>query len=211
LYDTVEISCLKIPEDKTSKTLALISFLERRDYNRLTRLTLSMVVGVLQSLVPATPGNIGGSFLQGLYMDLFSLKDPELVGTKGYYFTSVDLSPSGQSDLCWWRDTLKSGLSRQYQNADMACLAVNWGDGSGNRCGGTFNWVNCDDEVGTLHTWLGVWKSTVHHFSSNWRELRTIKDSLQLLVVLGTDVQARQLPQITWSVMISARRYIALQ
>lgn len=39
----------------------------------------------------------------------------------------------------------------------MESLAVTWGNGSGNGCGGTFNWVNCDKdlEVSTMETWLG--------------------------------------------------------
>ena len=44
------------------------------------------------------------------------------------------------------------------QVSNMGRLAVTWGDGSGNGCGGTFNWVNCNEdlEASTMETWLGV-------------------------------------------------------
>jgi len=95
-YDTRAIPALCITEDKVSRGLALIDYLQRGTQGGLARLILASMVGVLQSLVPATPSNIGGSFLRGLYADLHSLEDPTLQGTKGYYFTS-------SSRLCaWW-------------------------------------------------------------------------------------------------------------
>ena len=64
----------------------------------------------------------------------------------------------------------------------MGILAVTWGDGSGNGCGGTFNWVNWEEdlEASTMETWLSVWRPTVHNFfSSNWKEMRTLKATLE--------------------------------
>ena len=61
-------------------------------------------------------------------------------------------------------------------------MAVTWGDGSGNGCGGPFNWFNCDEdlEASTMETWLSVWgPTTVHNFFSNWKEMRTLKATLE--------------------------------
>ena len=198
LYNTAAVPCLRIPEDKVSKALALIHFLERGIESKFARLTVSVVVGVLQSLVPATPENIGASFLQGLYADLFSLKDRDLMGTRRYYFTYVNLSGSAQADLAWWRDALQGGLSNQLQATHMGSLAVTWGDGSGNGCGGTFNWVDCDkDSKPVLETWMGVWQPTVHSFSSNWKESRTLKASLERLVLNGSNLGGTRLWYLT--------------
>ena len=74
-----------------SKALAFVEFLGRGSNSggdhKFKRLTLSVVTGVLQSLVDATPSHLGASFLRGLYKDLHALDDPALRGTKAYYYT----------------------------------------------------------------------------------------------------------------------------
>ena len=79
----------------------------------IARLTLSMVIGVLQSLVEATPSNLGASFLRCLYTDLHKLLDPKIQGTKEYYFTLVELSEGSRLDLRWWEQALRVGLQKQ--------------------------------------------------------------------------------------------------
>jgi len=69
---------LSIPEDKISRAVSFIDYLLQGTTGRLARLSVAMVVGVLQSLVEATPGNIVASFLQGVYLDLHALEDPLL-------------------------------------------------------------------------------------------------------------------------------------
>ena len=73
-YDTTGIPTLCIPPEKVSKALAFIDFLDRGSQElqtkKFARLTLSVVVGVLQSLVEATPANLGASFLGG-YMQTY--------------------------------------------------------------------------------------------------------------------------------------------
>ena len=78
LYDTGGIPSLSIPEDKISRAVSFIDYLLQGTTGRLARLSVAMVVGVLQSLVEATPGNIVASFLQGVYLDLHALEDPLL-------------------------------------------------------------------------------------------------------------------------------------
>ena len=118
-YDTVDVPTLKIPPEKVSKATSFIEFLERGGTvsgdGSFARLTLSVVVGVLQSLVEATPANLGASFLRSLYMDLHSLEAPDLRKSRAYYFTSVELSEGALLDLRWWRQALATGLSKQIQ------------------------------------------------------------------------------------------------
>jgi hypothetical protein len=64
-----------------------------------------------------------------------------------------------------------------------------WGDGSGTGTGGTFELPS-----GLLCMWKGKWTPAVFHFSSNWKELSTLKLSLlqirddNLEAVCGTTV-----------------------
>lgn len=68
LYDTTGIPCLRIPQSKTDRAVATIEYLRSgaADF-RLSRLTLAVTVGLLQSLVDATPCNVGQTYLRRLY------------------------------------------------------------------------------------------------------------------------------------------------
>ena len=58
IYNTQSIPQLLIPDNKISRAIAMIDYLTHGCDHSLARLIVSMVVGFLQSLVPATPGNI---------------------------------------------------------------------------------------------------------------------------------------------------------
>lgn len=195
LYDTRgDIPALVIPDDKVSRAIALVRYIRRGTRRKLARIVGAKVTGFLQSLVPATPSNIGNSFLRNLYNDLHALKDDALVGTTAYYFTPLDYSDGSNLELLWWETALSHGfLSRQSQMPDMGTLGVKWGDGSGTGTGGTFNWVSVDTDtrLAELETWMGVWNGVVHHFSSNWKELRTLVISLKRLRDSGKPVRGR--------------------
>jgi hypothetical protein len=184
-YDTNEIPTLRIPDSKISRGLGLVSFLQRGVHRSIARLTLSKVVGYLQSLVPATPSHLGASFLHYLYDDLHNLKDPSLQGTLPYYFTPVTLSAESNLELQWWEQALGQGLlTNQSQTLHMSSFGVAWGDGSGTGTGGSFNQVSntLSTSLEPLHTWMGVWNPSVLHFSSNWKELRTLLLSMERLL-----------------------------
>ena len=184
IYDTTSCPILIIPAQKISRGISLIMFLSRGVKQPLARLTLSKVIGFLQSLVPATPSNIGASFLQSLNRDLHCLKNRTLQGTLAYYFTPVQLSQESLLELKWWEQALSLGLlSKQSQATSMATLSVTWGNGSGTGTGGTLNWVTVENETNMepLHTWMGIWKPIVRIFSSNWKEMRTLRLTLERL------------------------------
>ena len=78
-------------------------------------------------------------------------------------------------------DALSCGLSKKIRPQDVATLGVTWGDGSGTGAGGTFNLASSHivNDVTTLHIWQGVWSPQVSSFSSNWKELMTLKQTLE--------------------------------
>ena len=84
-YDTTSTPSLHIPSNKVSRAIAMTEYLISGIAISHSRLVVSMVVGFLQSLVPATPGNIGASFLRPVYKDLHSLLEGITPGTKKSY------------------------------------------------------------------------------------------------------------------------------
>lgn len=181
LYDTKDTPQLLVPGNKISRAIAMIGYLENGFNSSFARLIVSMVAGFLQSLVPATPGNIGASVLQPIYNDLHRLQKDDIPGTKQFYYCSMQLSAQSQLGLKWWKDALTLGLSRQTQPKDIATIGVAWGDGSGTGSGGTINFIsqnNRDSNI-NLNVWMGTWDDTVVSASSNWKEMCTLKQTLE--------------------------------
>jgi hypothetical protein len=42
-----------------------------------------------------------------------------------------------------------------------------------------------------MESWMGAWNGTVHSFSSNWRELRTVVETLKIEEVVFNKVRGR--------------------
>jgi hypothetical protein len=102
------------------------------------------------------------------------------------------LGALAQSDFSWWEQALASGLREQVHPRDLCTLGVAWGDGSGSGSGGTFEWV--DSGKGTppnMESWMGYWNGTVHSFTSSWRELRTVVDTLKREEVVFNRLRGR--------------------
>lgn len=186
IYDTRSAPRLVIPPAKVSRALALVSYLLSGASGRFARLIVAMVVGLLQSLVYATPAQIGSCFLRSLYDDLHSLKDSRLTGTRSYYYTIMDLSPSSVVELEWWQESLDTPFfSSSSRPSGVTTLILTWGDGSGTGTGGSrheasFSSIQSPHGPPLPHgeVWLGLWTDSVHHFSSNWKELRTLELTL---------------------------------
>ena len=102
----------------------MTNFLLSGGSHQQSRLLVSMVICYLQSLVPATPGNIGASFLRPLCMDLHNFSTDSTPNTKASYFIKMSLSERSKLCLQWWVDALTCGLSRQSQPLDVATLGV---------------------------------------------------------------------------------------
>jgi len=180
LYDSTGIPCLCVAPNKIDRAIASIGFLRSgAATTRLSRLTLAVVVGLLQSMVGATPYNSGQTYLRRLYDRLHSLEGvPRGTSGAAFYFTRVHLDDEEWLDLRWWERALHRGLRRYARSRAQNVLGVTWGDGSGTGTGGTFQIVPADGGSSTLEAWMGLWEPQVFHFSSNWKELRTLLHTL---------------------------------
>jgi hypothetical protein len=181
VYDTTGIPTLSIPDDKRSRGLAMIQFLRAGGPTmELSRLTLAVVTGLLQSLVDATPQRIGQTYLRRLYDRLHMLDDPHRkpLGA-AFYFTRVDLSEAEWLDLEWWEVFLKEPRTVQAYSSQQGTLGISFGDGSGSGTGGTVQILDRHGECPNMEAWMGTWSPCVHSFSSNWKELRTLVHTLE--------------------------------
>lgn len=199
-YNTTMTPTLNIPHNKVTRAVAIIDYLISGVRPSHSRLIVSMIVGFLQSLVPATPGNIGAAFLRPVYLDLHNLPPNIQPNTKASYFCAMVLGEKSNMCLQWWREALCCGLSKQVQPQDVSTMGVTWGDGSGTGAGGTFNLVSTAhiSHETTLEVWKGVWASKVISCSSNWKEMRTLLRTLEHeLLSKGERVQGRRLLYFT--------------
>jgi hypothetical protein len=101
IYNTEGVPTRQVPPNKISRALALLSFVRREVAGPLACFGLSVVTGVLQSLVPATPGDVGSNFLTALYADLCHGMDPTLRGHKSVYYDPVTLSGASLDEMDW--------------------------------------------------------------------------------------------------------------
>jgi hypothetical protein len=183
LYDTTGIPTLSIPDDKRSRARAMIRFLRSGGPSmRLSRLTLAVVTGLLQSLVEATPQRIGQTFLRRLYTRLHLLEGQPLgdrpTGAELYY-TRVALDQEEWLDLTWWEEALQLDIQVQAFSSCQGTLGISYGDGSGSGTGGTVQILGRAGVGPPMEAWMGTWRPQVHHFTSNWKELRTLEHTLE--------------------------------
>ena len=74
----------------------------------LSRLTLVVVTGLLQSMVDATPQQIGQTFLRRLYDHLHQLEEELIQRLPGVamYYSRMTLTTNQWLDLDWWEVAL---------------------------------------------------------------------------------------------------------
>jgi hypothetical protein len=138
LYDSVGTPKLRIPDNKVVGDLTLLYFLMRGSRTVICCLALAVVVGTLQSLVPATPNAIGASFLHHVYRNIHNETLGKFDDIHDFYHSGLALGALAQADFIWWEQALASGLREQVHHRDFCTLGVAWGDGSGSGSGGTF-------------------------------------------------------------------------
>jgi hypothetical protein len=179
LYDTNKVPCVRVVQSKVSRSTATIKYTIRQSLRGdLSRLTLAVTTGLLQSLVDATPQRIGQTYLRELYNELHDL---DMWG-KALYYTDVILSAKALADLEWWLAFLQINSGNKSRTATSGSLSVTFGDGSGTGTGGTLETVCHDGEtLPELEPWMGVWAPHVHVFDSNWKEARTLLWTLERL------------------------------
>jgi hypothetical protein len=121
-------------------------------------------------LVEATPLHLGHTYLCRFH----GVVRPEGLGTGAApYYTTTGVPLEVKQDLNWWQGFLRSTAGRFVRSSRSATLVPNWGDGSGTGTGGT---LGLPDQP--LKMWKGKWSPVVYKFSSNWKELSTLKLTL---------------------------------
>lgn len=180
VYDTRDVPHLLIPDAKVARARACIAFLKAGTSKRwLSRLTLAVVVGILQSLVPATPQRVGHTYLRRVYDVLHSGHEDLPLGS-AFYYSCVVLDAESWADLSWWEAFLELKVGCAAPQGHASSLAVTWGDGSGTGTGGTLQLMGQHDgPLPPMELWMGAWTAKVHSFSSNWKELRTLLHTLE--------------------------------
>lgn len=175
-YDTAGRPKVCIPDDKRDHAVALVDFLEHGRGHRLSRLALAVIVGRLQSLVPATAGNVGATYLRSLYAVLHEDDGSGLLPScVTYYYREARMTEEAWSELQWWREFLAEGLGACIKAEDPAVLVSTHGDGSGTGTGGTVQFDS--SEIRTpedLELWMGVWRPRAMGKHSTWKECFTL-------------------------------------
>ncbi|CAJ1968834.1 unnamed protein product [Cylindrotheca closterium] len=188
LFDTTDIPCLRIPESKKDRALAICEYLlQSPTHKKWSRLSLAVAVGVLESLTEATPRRLGHTHLK----EFHTLVHPPGLGIGAEpYYTTTCLNSRVLDELKWWKQFLLRSEGRFVRGWEAATLVPTFGDGSGTGTGGTLQLPNCDFEM-----WRGKWKPAVYIFASVWKELATLKETLlrikespQAHLVIGTTV-----------------------
>lgn len=173
IFDTSGVPCLKIPAAKRERALAMIDHLLTSPGDKhWSRLTLAVMAGTLESLVEATPQHLGHTQLWALHR----LIHPGHLGSgMEPYLTYTCINQEVREGLTWWRRFLTTSEGRFARPSKAATLVPTFGDGSGTGTGGTFQLPGRPE----LRMWKGKWRPNVVHHSSNWKELRTLLETLQ--------------------------------
>jgi hypothetical protein len=200
LSDSVGTPKLIIPDKKVFRDLALLEFLMRGSRTVLCSLALAMVVGTLQSLVSATPNAIGDSLLHHIYRNIHNETLEIFYVIQHFYQSGLALGDLAQADFSWWEQALASGLREHVHPIDLCTYGITWGDrsGRGSGIGSTFEWVESGNgALPTMEAWMGAWNGTVQIFTSNWRELRTVVETLKREEVFLNRLRGRMVFYLT--------------
>jgi hypothetical protein len=124
MFDTQGMPCLRIPEYKRTKALAMIQF-TCWNANRISRLALAVLVGVLESLIEATPDCIGHTYLRLLQATLHPC---DWQGDDLPYFSFTTLSDADLEGLDFWTHLLESDTGRHARLDRSGTLIPSFGD-----------------------------------------------------------------------------------
>ena len=174
LFNSVSQPTQKIPLEKREHGLAICDHLLAQPPSfQWSRLSLAVAAGSLEHLSEATPRRYGHTVLRALH----TLIHPPGAGTGiDPYYTKTCLNADVRLGLKWWRGFLYNGGGRSVRPLRAGTLSSLFGDGSGTGTGGTV-WVDGAPQL----QWSAVWDVVVYCYTSNYKELNTIKLALQQL------------------------------
>lgn len=177
LINTAGIPTLKMPVQKRERSLAMLRHVTSRPTKKWSRLALSVLAGVLESLSECTPRRMGHTYLRGLHQ----LIHQDRTGTGLEPYLSCTVLPSRVLlDLQWWDLHLRQGKGRAVRSKRASILVPTFGDGSGTGTGGTFHLPFHE-----IQMWKGTWSPEVYHFTSNHKELATLRLTLEHVLHLS--------------------------
>jgi hypothetical protein len=122
--------------------------------------SLAGVVGVLESMVEATPSRVGHTDLRHLHT-ILHLANWD--GNDLSYFSFTPLDEHSIKDLILWKRLLTGNKGQRARATKSGTLIPSFGDGSGTRTGGSFRYHDAID----FKMWMRVWSPCVYCFSSN--------------------------------------------
>jgi hypothetical protein len=166
IFDTHRAPCLRIPLHKREHAVAIVGYLISSPNDQsFSRLSLAVAVGILQSLVEATPSHLGNTYLRSFHS---VVRPPGLGSGAEPYYTKATIPFKLRQDLRWRGQFLIKGEGRFCRTRRSATLVPNWGDGSGTGTGGT---LGMPDEPlkmwhlkGHLFGYGGILWSRAHNF-----------------------------------------------
>ena len=176
-FDTRQEPTLRTPSDKLDRCRAMASHLGRMtEGQKISRLALSVIAGTLESVSDATPNRLGHTHLRSTH----SLIHPDGHDPgREVHCTFAGVTAQVLREMKWWSKILAHSGGRRLRSSRWGTLIPSWGDGSGTGTGGTIDLPGQD-----MKLWMGQWAPTVHHFSSNWKELKTLLLTLQQVATL---------------------------
>jgi hypothetical protein len=126
--DSTRVPKIVIPEEKVARAIVTIEYvLDLDSRGSLSRLSASVMGGLLQSLVVATPSRQGHTYLRSLYNDVHHTTP--LYG-KALYYTTMKLSEETKADLReWWLTFLRKNPGNRSRAGYMSTISVSWGVG----------------------------------------------------------------------------------
>ncbi|CAJ1968848.1 unnamed protein product [Cylindrotheca closterium] len=120
LFDTTDVPCLRIPEAKRDRALAICEYMIQSPlHKKWSRLGLAVAVGVLESLTEATPRRLGHTHLK----EFHTLVHPPGLGIGAEpYYTTTALNSLVLDELKWWRQYLIKSEGRYVRGRSAATL-----------------------------------------------------------------------------------------
>jgi hypothetical protein len=172
IFDSTTEPILRVHDYKVDKALAMIDFVLTQ-HKRTSRLSLVVVVGVLESIVEATPSRVGHTYLWHLHT---ILHPAGWDGNDLPYFSFTSLDERSIQDLTLWKRLLNLNKGRRARATKSGTLIPSFGGGSGTGTGGSVRYHDAVD----FEMWMGVWLPRVYCFHLNGRRhgLSTLRFSV---------------------------------
>ena len=93
------------------------------------------------------------------------------------YCTISTINEESKHNLQWWQVFLCNTHGQYVQGIKASTLLPTFGDRSRTRTGVTFQLPHHP-----LQMWKGIWAPAIQHYTSNWKELATLLETVQQII-----------------------------